>query len=264
MDYLETPSGLKLTDGSIVMLARFGSTKWVVHNGWYTYMGQQYSGWYFCAIPGQTVIPVNEEDLRLLTLVSGGDSSYTPCPPGPYPPAPPCPPGPGPGPCPPPGPAPGCDIPFTHQMAYELDRAWITVDTIAQRNKLNSRLIPNGKVVRVNNVMGVPKYYVYNQVTQTWDEETFGIDTSNFVSLDEVNQVVNTAIQDMDITEKVEEVVDTSTNVQTKVDNIIQETVPDMINQSTEEIHNDVKDLTVQVTNLTQTVEGIPEWTALA
>ena len=125
-------------------------------------------------------------------------------------------------------------------------------------------MIPNGKVVRVNNVMGVPKYYVYNQVTQTWDEETFGIDTSNFVSLDEVNQVVNTAIQDMDITEKVEEVVDTSTNVQTKVDNIIQETVPDMINQSTEEIHNDVKDLTVQVTNLTQTVEGIPEWTPLA
>ena len=262
MDYIETPSGLRLTDGCIVMLARFGSTKWVVHNGWYTYMGQQYSGWYFASIPAQTIIPVNEEDLRLVTLVSGGDSSYCPCPPGPGPgPCPPCPPGPGPG----PGPQ-----PIPPNMMWELDRAWISVETIAQRDKLNTRLIPNGKIVRVNNVMGVAKYYIYNQVLQAWEEEHFGIDTSNFVTTEEVGEIVDKAIESADITDKVEQVVESSNQVHDKVDSIIQETVPDMISQSTEEINNNVEEisnnvtnLTQQVTNISEVVDSIPEWSAL-
>lgn len=257
MDYLETPSGLKLTDGSIVMLARFGSTKWVVHNGWYTYMGQQYSGWYFASIPANTVIPVNDDDLRLLTLVSDAGGCI-PCPPSPYPPVPPCPPGPG------PYPTPGCDIPFTHQMAYELNRAWISVDTIAQRDKLNTRLIPNGKVVRVNNVAGEVKYYVYDQAAQAWKEETFGIDTSKYVSYEEAEQIANTAVADADITSKVEDVVDTSENVKSKVDTIIQETVPDMIAQSTEEINNNLTTLDQKVTSLSQSVDSMPEWTSIS
>lgn len=170
-------TGLKLVDGSVVILAKYPGTKWILHQGWYTYQGNQYNGWYFCSIPAQVTLPVNDEDLRMLTLVSS-DNGGPSCPPGPYPPTPPCPPGPH---------HPG-------DFAKELDRAWISVETIAERDYLNTRLLPNGKIVRVNNVMGVPKYYRWNQVTQTWDNETFGIDTTNFMRTEDAEQYIESTV----------------------------------------------------------------------
>ena len=143
-----------LYDGSIVILANYHNTKWIVHEGWYTYNGKQCHGWYFCEIPSQTILPVNEDDLKTLTIVDNGCG----CPPGP--PMPPMP-----------------DRPFTPQMAWELDRAWISVPTIAHRDNLNKRFLPDGKIVRVDEVTpGVPGYFRWDQVSQTWVDETFGID----------------------------------------------------------------------------------------
>lgn len=61
--------------GSIVMLERFEDTKWVLENGWYAYEGQRYNGWYFSSIPDFKVIPVQEEDLENLTIISVHDDN---------------------------------------------------------------------------------------------------------------------------------------------------------------------------------------------
>lgn len=252
-------TGIQIVDGTIVILARFPGTKWIVHNGWYSYQGKQYMGWYFCSIPAQTIIPVNDEDLRLLTVVSsdGGES----CPPGPYPP--PCPP--YPPPCPPypppfvPGPPPHCGINFTPQMADELDRAWITVETIAQRDKLNTRLLPNGKIVKVNNVSGSVKYYSWNQATMVWDEETFGINPDNFVTHEELQGAVDDAVLKTDLSPAIEKTINNSVSVQKTirqlVDEEIDDKVPDMIEESTQDIINNISKLENDMTIIQQELE---------
>lgn len=168
--YLTVPStGQKITDGTIVMLSRFPGMKWIVHYGWYTYDNQQCRGWYFNSIPANTKIPATDEDLMMLTVISTDtnniNGSGCDCHPGPCPspnpiPKPPTPPGPG-----------GHGL--SPQQAFELNRAWISVDTIAMRDELSEkRLLPDGKVVRVNRATqdNKPKYFIWNQVTEKWDD----------------------------------------------------------------------------------------------
>lgn len=196
MNYLKVPnSNVKLTDGNIVMLARFPGTKWVVHNGWYNYAGRRYMGWYFCSIPAQTIIPVNNQDLELLSVVAGeGDASAIPAPPiidgpdfpgmypppghhpGPFPPGPPgpFPPGP-PGPYPPHPPQPDPDGPafFSKSKDEMLAEAFITVPSIKQRDALIDKYdgkLPDGKIVRVNSVDGVVKYYKWSSYNDRWED----------------------------------------------------------------------------------------------
>lgn len=170
-------TGVQIVDGTIVMLSRFPGTKWIVHNGWYTYNSQQAMGWYFSSIPSQTIMPVTDDDLRLLTVV--GTDCGCHCPPTPSP----TPPHPGPGPKPKP--------PLTDKQLEILNRSWITVDTIAERDKLfEDDLVINGRIVRVNQTVDSPKYYRWNLVTETWDVETFGIDTSTFVSQSDLADAV--------------------------------------------------------------------------
>jgi hypothetical protein len=68
----------KIKDGSVVILSRFPSTKWILKNGWYTYLSGRYHGGYFSSIPAQTVIPVNQRDLMNLTVLSGGVQDVKP------------------------------------------------------------------------------------------------------------------------------------------------------------------------------------------
>lgn len=143
MNHFDVPStGIRLYDGTIVMLARFPGTKWIVHNGWYSYNNQQFMGWYFCSIPAKVVLPISDQDLNLLTVISNGEESNCP-------PWPPCPPGP---PCPPVPPSP--TEPFTSERAEELRRAFITVDTLqdleAYKDKSKWEELCDGKIFRVN------------------------------------------------------------------------------------------------------------------
>lgn len=173
-------TGIQLVDGSVVILARYPSTKWVVHHGWYTYGGQQMMGWYFCSIPANTVIPASDSDLRLLTVVSNGDSCG--CHPAPTPVVP------APSPPPRPGPShPGGALPA--QQAWELNRAFISVNTLAERDLLNKRLLPDGKIVRVGNDGDGPEYYRWNQVTSTWEIEHFGLDPEKFLTMEQAESV---------------------------------------------------------------------------
>ena len=157
-------SGITLYDGSIVMLERFPGRKWIVHYGWYRYLNDQQIGWYFCSIPDQSILPVTNEDLQGIIVL--GDKGCRPEPPHP-----------------------GCSIPFSPEMAYELDRAWLTVETIEQRDALNTRIIPNGKVIKVNDTgaSNQPGYYYYDQSEQVWKEETFGIDKDSYLTKDEAS-----------------------------------------------------------------------------
>ena len=167
MNCLTIPdTGVKLVDGSVVTLARFPGIKWIIHSGWYTYMNQQFMGWYFCSIPDQQVLPISDDDLKLLTVVSTNGGHICPPPP----------PAPAPSPC---HPHPWHIPP---EMKYEIDRAFITVDTIAQRNELNKRLLPHGKIVRVNNVSGSPEYYEWDQVNQIWSVLSVGAVSGNYLT----------------------------------------------------------------------------------
>ena len=260
-------TGLKLYDGTIVILARFPDVKWIVHNGWYNYQGSQYMGWYFCSIPAQTILPVNDEDLRLLTVVTedGGPS----CPSESYPPYyPGCHPGPvgppGPGCCPPP---PGHHIP--DWMKRELERAYITVETIAERDYLNQKLLPNGKLVRVNNVAGVVKYYAWNQVTQVWDEVNMAPDLSNYLTTEEgdvryvksedftakVSDEVAKQIDEYNIPQKIEDVIESSETVHTIISDIITDVAPGIIEEHTQDLRDSIATLNTDVKSIKNDLE---------
>lgn len=169
MDYLPVPdSNIRLYDGSVVMLANYPGVTWVIHNGYYSYNGRQYQGWYFLSIPSQTILPVNNDNLRLVTVISNPSSEdYPDCPFPPYPPGPPVPP-PGPQPCPP-GPSPS-QTPFTREDKKHLDAAFISVSTLKKRDELDTSRIPDGKIVRVNSVDGESKYYVWSAFNDHWED----------------------------------------------------------------------------------------------
>lgn len=195
LNYLKVPdSNVKLTDGSVVMLSRFPGTKWVVHNGWYNYAGKRYMGWYFCSIPAQTIIPVNGQDLTLLTVITDDDSNIDSIPapgvidtpdgmPGhwgpvhpdhhhhhphpPFPPAPPYPPV-------PPQPEPDGPSFFSQSKNEMLSETFISVPNIKQRDALADYFvkdgIPDGKIVRVNSADGEVKYYKWSSYNDRWED----------------------------------------------------------------------------------------------
>ena len=165
-------TGQKLTDGDVVMLSEYPGVKWIIQYGWYTYYNYRYSGWYFSSIPDNTILPVAEEDLTSLVVISTNNSIEVPSSscdcdcncngsddhihPTPKPPRPD-----------PPGPLMGLT------PSQELSRAWISVDTIVDRNSLNTRILPDGKIVRVNNTEDGPKYYIWNKVRLEWNDFEF-------------------------------------------------------------------------------------------
>lgn len=194
-DRITLDSGIQIVDGSIVILARFPKTKWIVHKGWYSYQGNQYNGWYLSSIPSQTTMPLVDSDLIGIRVVGGNCS----CPDQPVPsPNPPTPGGGG----------------LKPEMAWELNRAWITVDTLEQLSRLNKRLIPDGKIVRVNDIGdGTAKYYRYDQTKSIWTDEYFGIDTRNLVSKEDLSQEVKDQIDNADLPGTVVNVIQTNDEV---------------------------------------------------
>lgn len=207
-DILITDSGSQISDGTIVVLARFPGTRWIVHHGWYTYQGNQCMGWYFSSIPSQTILPLTSDELVGVQIISTSDGCC-------YPNVP----------CPPPSSDCGGDTEFTHEMKHELERAWITVDTMEQLSRLNRRLVPNGKIVRVNDSgSGSANYYRYNQATQSWEIEHFGIDTNQFVTKDsmkdEVKSEVESQLGSIDISTNVANVIQTNQSVKDTITDI--------------------------------------------
>ena len=143
---------IRLYDGDIIKISGRPRIKWVVHTGWYIYEGNQNFGWYFVSIKNGEILPVSAIDLTLCTLVTTktqGSELYD-------------------------GKVVNYTRPFTLADAEALNRAFITVETIEQRDNLDKKKLVNGKLVRCNDVGGVVVYYAWNAETKVWDKVDFG------------------------------------------------------------------------------------------
>ena len=147
--YIVIPgTNIRLYDGDTVKISNKPKYNWIVHNGWYIYQGAQNYGWYLVCIETTELLPASVIDLTLCTLVSvktinsesydGREVNYT--------------------------------RPFTDADAEVLNRSFITVDTLEQRDNIDPKTLTNGRLIRVNHVDGFPKYYAWNSDTSTWDE----------------------------------------------------------------------------------------------
>ena len=132
-----------LLDGTIVILVGFDDVKYILHNGYYTYNDEMFEGWYGVSIPDQNIIPIVVDMLVGCEVVYYPDSNCN---------------------CR----FPSGNIPYTTEDDFQLQRAFITVDTMIERDALSPNLsitnLANGKIVRVNkpnNVDFDPKYYIY-------------------------------------------------------------------------------------------------------
>lgn len=158
-EYLPVPdSDVKIFDGNIVMFDAYPCVKWVAHHGLYKYEDKSYKGWYFASIPDQDILPVHIADLRTVVKVSNTINGPTPKRP--------------PKPCPPPEPfPPGPEITvFTVQDKKNLDRSWLTVATIEDRDSLEIPSIPDGKIVQVNDVNGEIRTYRWSAENDHWED----------------------------------------------------------------------------------------------
>lgn len=132
-----------LLDGTVVILSGFDDVKYILHDGFYTYNSEMFEGWYGVSIPEQNVIPLALQMLIGCEVVYYPDSNCK---------------------CR----FPSGNIPFTTEDEYQVQRSFITVDTMTDRDKLSPNMsitdVPNGRIVRVNkpnNLDFEPKYYVY-------------------------------------------------------------------------------------------------------
>lgn len=206
-------TNIHLYDGSIISLSRYPGSKWIVHNGWYTYNSTQYLGWYLCSIPEQVILPADNTTLQGVCVIS----NTCPCP-TPIPPYPSCPP-----------------TPFPPDVFWEIDRSWISVETIEDRDKLNSRTIPNGKIVRVNNDNGVPKYYIWSTCTNSWLTETFGIPVDTYVTYNQLQDSLKP------LSDSVGTLTSDVSTIQTSISDIYQDI--NHIQSDVEHVYQDIDDL---------------------
>lgn len=132
-----------LLDGTIVILSGFDDVKYILHNGFYTYNNEQFEGWYGVSIPAQVIIPLAPQMLIGCEVVYYPDSNCK---------------------CR----FPSGNIPFTTEDEYQVQRSFITVDTMHDRDRLSPNMsitdMPNGRMVRVNkpnNIDYEPRYYRY-------------------------------------------------------------------------------------------------------
>lgn len=171
----------KAYEGDIVTLSSMPSEKWIIKFGYYTYYNYQYTGWYLTNVPNGNILPINDDDVDKLTIISTNSSTDCDCN-GRYPPPPP------------PGP---------ERPKPEKDnslRSWISVDTIADRDRLSKKPLPDGKIVRVNRTPpdSKPGYYIWNVVTQTWDDFDFAAgSTVKYLTKEEADELyAEKSIQD--------------------------------------------------------------------
>ena len=154
-NYIVIPgTDIRLYDTDIVKISNKPHIKWIVHLGWYIYNEVQNFGWYFESIKDGEILPVSIIDLTLCTLVTVKTQGSEICD----------------------GKVVNYTRPFTVADAEIIRRAFITVDTIEQRDNLDKKKLINGKMVRVNGGEDPAQYYAWNADTQTWDFlEVFGI-----------------------------------------------------------------------------------------
>lgn len=245
----------KLYEGAIVNLARFPGIKWILHIGWYTYNNKSNHGWYFSSIPSQTVSPVSNQDLYQVYIISDGQGSEsydTPSSPD-RPPKPGCdcdrPPYPGPY-------DPWDDdkpAPITMRYKRLLDAAFVSVGTVADRDRLDQDTIPDGKIIRVNYTdEGKPKYYIWSATKKKFEDWDIVFTSTIQSDIDNATEELRSNIETnqksiLDLYNKLED----NDKEDAKVDEKIKEQIDKLmesINQSFEEYQKKIDDINKAIT----------------
>ena len=153
MQYIVIPgTDIRIYDSDIIKIDTRPKLKWITHIGWFYYQGNQSYGWYFVSIKDGEILPATAIDLTLCsldTLKTQGSELYD-------------------------GRVVNFTRPFTPADAEVLRRAFITVDTIAQRDNIDKQMLVDGKLVRVNDVGGLVEYYSWNASAKVWDKVDWG------------------------------------------------------------------------------------------
>lgn len=208
MHTITLPTGVEIGDGAVVRLSSYPDRYWVLHYGWYPYQCQQFMGWYFVSVPDKMILPMKDEDLLTITVISTDIDSC-----GPYPSCPPC------------DSYTHCNSCSSHAMhvpeaEWQINRSFITVDNIAQRDQLNCKLLPDGKIVKVNDVDGEPVYFTWDKLQHRWNYATFPADTSQMLSKEEAEIVF---VSKSDLPSRLDQLLPYSETVQTMqqgIDNV--------------------------------------------
>lgn len=167
-------SGQYIDEGTEVSLERFPTLVWTLKYGKYNYRGSNYKGWYFYIQDSRTTLPMNFRDLISLTVVGRDDvpdeieypepvelHPYVDCL--------------------------GIDYAYiTPEEKARYDAAFITVDTIVDRDLIYP--IPDGKIVRVNDVEGEVVYYVYSRTSQEWSTINVDPDLTPYATIEYVDE----------------------------------------------------------------------------
>lgn len=165
---LVLPGGIEVIDGAILS---FGDDpcKYILHYGPYKVTSvtsvcgpvTRITGWYVQQFGSGVAIPISDDMLSICKVHNtGAEITVTGSPSGCRPPHKVCRPSPE---------------TFTSQDKYQLDRSWLTVDTVAERDALPKTSVMTGRIVEVNNATqdGEPSYYRWNYKTQEWDNIIF-------------------------------------------------------------------------------------------
>lgn len=133
-------TGTIVYNGDVVKLSEYTSLA-IAAYGWYKHNQASELGWHFVLLDTKVAIPAGNVNLSLLTLVTrecGGG-----CHPHPHP-------------CPP-------------EPTKIKDRAFITLDNIAQRDRLDTTFMPDGRIIRVNDAGdGSVEYFQWSVTSQEW------------------------------------------------------------------------------------------------
>lgn len=247
-EFLVVPnSNERIYDGTVVILVRLPSIRWVAHCGYYTYNGTRQNGWYVSSIPAQTNMPLFHNDLYGIKILSN-----EPCP---CPPVPPCPPFPPFPPCPPPGPE---TLQFTKADKLMVDRSMITVPNLEERDKLASDTLIDGKVVRVNDFEGQIEYFEWDAENLVWNLLSLG---SRYLTAEQIAEIYATketvaevAEQVESNTTRIEELETTTTQVLADLDNI---------NSSITDINTHLDTVDERLESIEVELEEFPQWLTL-
>ena len=156
MLYLVIPNtDIQLYSGCVVIFNKYPDIRWVLHYGWCKYEETEIFGWYFKSIPTNITIPAGRVDLSDLKIIDN--------------------------PCPPTPPSPSEDqVPFTEELRDMVYASFITVQSLDELNTIDTSVVPDGKLVRVNNVDGSVVYYVWSLDQHEWV-------VADYVSVEEFN-----------------------------------------------------------------------------
>lgn len=176
---------LKLVDGNIVSIETIPDTKWILHKGWYTWDDKLYNGWYLTSLKDGSVRPVIPQEIDGMVVISTKTNNLDQN----YPNVLPIqvtqdditneqqgyvgfitPPGSAAGPH---GPIFPPVAPDDEIVPYQVKSAFVTFPTIEERDRLDPRQTPDGKLVRVNDVGGKTEYYAWSINDRKWVDVNF-------------------------------------------------------------------------------------------